>query len=152
VTTKNEVERLADGLSGIAMLYQFRNANGPLYGTLTVSQSYCLRILYAQDARTMGELAEELRVPLSTVTGVIDQLEAKGYVKRVDHPADRRSLQVRLTSRGRKLYRAAHEAFLSNIQPLLDGRSAAEREKLISFLSAAVQAIQGWQQNPVKKA
>ena len=54
----------------------------------------------------MGELAALLEVRLSTMTGVIDQLEGKGLVERADHPEDRRSLQVRLTSDGRQHYQS----------------------------------------------
>ena len=146
-----DVIRLDDTLNGIADLYQFRSLSRPLYGPLTVSQSYCLRILYFKDARTMSELAAELRVRLSTITGVIDQLEVKKLVERVDHPEDRRSLHVRLTPRGRNLYRAAHEAFLSYIEPLLASRSKAEREAVLSFLDDVTEAIQGWRQNPRRK-
>jgi len=148
----HDLLRLEDALNGIATLYQFRSLNTPLYGPLTVSQSYCLRILFFNPARTMSELAAELHIRLSTITGVIDQLEEKKLVERVDHPEDRRSLQVRLTSHGRNLYRGAHEAFLSHIEPLLGNQSVAEREKLILFLGHVTAAIRGWQQNPRQKA
>ena len=148
----NDVLRLADALNGIATLYQFRSPNAALHGNLTVSQCYCLRILYFNKSRTMGELAAELRVRLSTITGVVDQLERKNLVERVPHPEDRRSLQVQLTSRGRTLYRTAHEAFITHIEPLLASRPAAEREKLIGFLGEITQTIRGWQENPRQKA
>lgn len=143
-----DAHRLADALNDIAILYQFRSSNAPLYGTLTVSQSYCLRILYFGKPSTMSELAGRLHVRLSTITGVIDQLEEKSLVERVEHPEDRRSLLVKLTPKGRDLYGAAHQAFLSHIMPLLRNRSAADRERLISFLGEVTEAIRGWQQNP----
>jgi DNA-binding MarR family transcriptional regulator len=152
MTLQEDLTRLDDLLNEIATLYQFRSLNKQLYGTLTVSQSYCLRILYFQGARTMSQLAAELQVRLSTVTGVIDQIEAKGLVERVDHPDDRRSLHVRLTPAGRNLYRAAHEAFLSHLLPLFDGRAAADREKIIGFLADVQESIRGWQKNPRRKA
>src|SRR5262249_17957010 len=118
-----ELDRLADVLNEIAALYQFRDINKRLYGTLTVSQSYCLRVLYFKGARTMTELATELGVRLSTITGVIDQLETRGLAVRTAHPNDRRSLHVALTPKGRKLYQAAHEAFLSHLEPLFHCRT-----------------------------
>jgi DNA-binding MarR family transcriptional regulator len=151
MTIQEDVTRLADVLNGIAALYQFRSLNKKLYGTLTVSQSYCLRILYFQGMRTMSQLAGELQVRLSTITGVIDQLEAKGLVERTDHPEDRRSLHVRLTPKGRNLYRAAHEAFLSHLKPLMDSRPPGERDKLLSFLADVTESIRGWQKNPRRK-
>lgn len=146
-----DAHRLADVLNDIAMLYQFRSSNAPLYGTLTVSQSYCMRLLYFGKPSTMSELAAELHVPLSTITGVVDQLEERDLVERVDHPDDRRSLLVKLKPKGRDLYGAAHEAFLSHIEPLLRNRSAADRERLIAFLSEVTEAIRGWQQNPEQR-
>src|SRR6185436_4010292 len=111
-----------------------------------------LRILYFNGAHTMSELAAALRVRLSTITGVIDQLEDRKLVERIDHPEDRRSLHVQLTTEGRNLYRIGHEAFLTHIDPLFAKRSAAEREKLLGFLEDTMEAIRGWQQNPRQKA
>src|SRR5204862_2157710 len=82
MTIQEDVNRLADALNGIAALYQFRSLISRLYGTLTVSQSYCLRTLYFKGVHTMRDLAAELHVRLSTITGVIDQLERKGFVER----------------------------------------------------------------------
>jgi DNA-binding MarR family transcriptional regulator len=147
-----DLDILADALNRIATLYQFRSLDTKLYGMLTVSQSYCLRILYFQGVRTMSDLASTLQVSVSTITGVIDQLEGKGLVERTDHPEDRRSLRVRLTPKGRNLYRAAHEAFLSYLKPLLDSRSPAERKKQLAFLDEIEQSIRGWQKNVRRKA
>ena len=152
MTIQEDMTRLADILNRIATLYQFRSLNTRLYGTLTVSQSYCLRILYFQGARTMSELAADLHVRLSTITGVIDQLEKKGLVERAAHPEDRRSLHVHLTAEGKNLYHDAHEAFLSHLKPIFDSRPPADREKLLSFLDDVQESIRGWQKNPRRKA
>ena len=141
---------LDDLLNELATLYQFRSLDDRMYGALTVSQSYCLRILYFQGPRAMGELATELDVRVSTMTGIVDQLEARGLVERVDHPDDRRSLHVTLSTKGRTLYHGAHDAFLSHLAPLLDGRSAAARREILDFLGRAIRVIQGWRANPRK--
>ncbi len=151
VADRKDLRRLADTLNALAALYQFRSLEEPLYKALTVSQSYSLRQLYFRGARTMSELAAELQVQLSTMTGVVDQLEAKRLVQRVRHPSDRRSLHVTLTVRGRKLYQAAHEAFLSHLEPLFQGRSPAEREKILSFLADVIQTMHGWRARPYRK-
>lgn len=100
----------------------------------------------------MGELAAGLKVRLSTITGVVDQLEGKDLVVRVAHPEDRRSLKVELTPKGRKLYSTAHTAFLSHLEPLFSARSPEKRQELLSFLAEVTDAIRGWQNNPIKKA
>ncbi|TMF62603.1 MAG: MarR family transcriptional regulator, partial [Chloroflexi bacterium] len=50
----------------------------------------------------MGELAEMLDVSPRTVTGLVDNLERDGLVKRVDDPDDRRSVYAEITDQGRE--------------------------------------------------
>jgi DNA-binding MarR family transcriptional regulator len=145
-----ELQRLDDLLNRLAALYQFRSLDDRLYDALTVSQSYCLRILFFGGTRTMTELAAALDVRVSTMTGVVDQLEERGFVRRVDHPRDRRSVRVELTSKGRALYGKAHEAFLSHLAPLLEHQPAAARQPILEFLAEVIQTIQAWRDNPRK--
>lgn len=151
IKTSNAIAELDEALTDLAKLYQFRSLEERLYGGLTVSQSYCLRDLYFKGPRSMSELAALLGVRLSTMTGVVDQLEGKGLVERVDHPEDRRSLQVRLTSEGKKLYHSAHEAFLAHLAPLVEDRSAAECHRIISFLADVTRTIRGWRESAHRK-
>jgi DNA-binding MarR family transcriptional regulator len=51
---------------------------------------------------TMGELAEMLDITPRTVTGLVDNLERDGLVKRVDDPHDRRSVHAEITDQGRE--------------------------------------------------
>src|SRR5262249_50118527 len=114
IKTETPARALDEALTGLAKLYQFPSLQARSPAGMTVSQNYTLRDLYFKGPRSMSELAGQLGVPLSTMTGVVDQLEGKGYVERMDHPEDRRSLQVRLSPEGRKLYQSAYEAFLSH--------------------------------------
>jgi DNA-binding MarR family transcriptional regulator len=147
---RSDLLLLDERLNALAKLYQFRSLDDPLYRGLTVSQSYVLRRLYFDGPRTMGALANDLDVRLSTMTGVIDQLEEKRLVERVDNPADRRSLDVRITPSGRMRYRQAHEAFLSHLQPLMKGRSSAARREILSFLADVIETVETWRKNPRK--
>jgi DNA-binding MarR family transcriptional regulator len=52
-----------------------------------------------------SEVGKRLIVTRATVTGVVDSLERRGYVRRVPNPADRRSLLVELTPEGRTVVR-----------------------------------------------
>jgi DNA-binding MarR family transcriptional regulator len=148
MAASKDLLKLDDILNDLAKLYQFRSLDDRVYGALTVSQWYSLRLLFFQGARTMGQLAANLGVRLSTMTGVIDQLERRGFVERVDHPEDRRSLRVELTAKGRKLYHAAHQAFLSHLEPLFEGLTPTARKGILDFLAVAVRVIQGWRANP----
>jgi DNA-binding MarR family transcriptional regulator len=51
---------------------------------------------------TQRELADALKVTPRNVTTLVDAMEATGFVKRTDHPSDRRAILVALTPKGRK--------------------------------------------------
>jgi DNA-binding MarR family transcriptional regulator len=53
-----------------------------------------------------NQIAERLIISRATVTGLLDSLEKRGYVRRLPHSSDRRMLLIELTDAGR---RVAHE-------------------------------------------
>jgi DNA-binding MarR family transcriptional regulator len=74
-----------------------------------------MRLTHHPEGRTtMGELAEMLDVSPRTITGLVDNLERDGLVRRVDDPGDRRSVYAEITPQGRErvkaLWRQAAEA------------------------------------------
>jgi DNA-binding MarR family transcriptional regulator len=84
---------------------------------------------------TMGELSQRLMVSGGNVTGITDQLEAEGLVKRTAHPADRRAFAVQLTPAGRRLFRrmaAVHEQW---VVELFAGWSAEEKAQVYALLA-----------------
>jgi len=56
----------------------------------------------AGEAVPLGELAEQCACVRSNITQLVDRLEADKLVRRVDDPADRRSLRAEITPLGRK--------------------------------------------------
>jgi DNA-binding MarR family transcriptional regulator len=58
----------------------------------------------------MGEISNRLMVTTGNITGLTDELEADGLVERAADPHSRRASLVRLTPKGRKLFRAAAKA------------------------------------------
>lgn len=69
------------------------------YG-LTVVQSMVLAFLSDADGVTSAELGARTQLDSATLTGIIDRLEAAGYVRRGKHPSDRRAVLVLLTEEG----------------------------------------------------
>ena len=51
----------------------------------------------------MTDIAERLILSPGGITKVIDRLEAKGYVKRLPQPGDRRATVLELTSTGKDI-------------------------------------------------
>jgi DNA-binding MarR family transcriptional regulator len=56
--------------------------------------------LHHQGPMTQRELSQALRCSPRNVTGLLDALQATGFVAREPHPTDRRATLVRLTARG----------------------------------------------------
>jgi DNA-binding MarR family transcriptional regulator len=83
---------------------------------------------------TMGELSQRMMVTGGNVTGITDQLEAEGLVRRAAHPADRRAFAVRLTARGRRQFRrmaAVHERW---VVELFAGWNARQKDAIYTML------------------
>lgn len=56
----------------------------------------CLDMVFLEGAVTAGQIAKHTRLTTGAVTGLIDRLERKGYVERVQDPKDRRKVVVRI--------------------------------------------------------
>jgi DNA-binding MarR family transcriptional regulator len=59
------------------------------------------------------ELAEEARVSKQAMMAIVDDLESRGYVRRIADPTDTRAKLVRLTTRGRSAAAECRRAVLS---------------------------------------
>jgi DNA-binding MarR family transcriptional regulator len=69
---------------------------------LTESRLQILTYLYTAPGHqmTLGALAEAQNVAPRTITGLIDNLERDGFVRRIPDPSDRRSVRAHLTNEG----------------------------------------------------
>jgi len=67
---------------------------------VTPVQVGLLFFLQKNDGSSLTQISQGLMLENPTVTGLIDRLEKLGYVKRSDHPSDRRVYLVYLTEKG----------------------------------------------------
>src|SRR5215831_16178756 len=63
---------------------------------MNVTDHKCADILERHGPMTAGELAERTGLTTGAITGVIDRLEAAGFVRRARDPGDRRRVVVEL--------------------------------------------------------
>lgn len=70
---------------------------------VTPIQVMLLFFLQKNDGSSLTQISQGLMLENPTVTGLIDRLEKLGYVKRSDHPNDRRVYLVHLTEKGKKV-------------------------------------------------
>lgn len=72
---------------------------------VSIPQVLCLNFLHDSNnyQATQGEIRKFLNLNSSTVSGIINRLEKKGYLARLPKTGDRRVVNIALTSAGDKL-------------------------------------------------
>jgi DNA-binding MarR family transcriptional regulator len=75
--------------------------------SITSAQLNCLLALYENGPLPPSQVAKRMMVKSSTVTGVVDRLESKGFVKRERNSPDRRIINIQLTEDGKKIVEIA---------------------------------------------
>ena len=89
---------------------------------LTVAQYNVLNVLAGRPAGlSQRELGDVLVVDRSNVTGLVDRMGRAGWVRREDHPDDRRIYRVRLTPAGRRLHETAAERYAAVVTQITRG-------------------------------
>jgi DNA-binding MarR family transcriptional regulator len=97
----------------------------------TLAQARLAARIAAEGSR-ITELAESAQVTKQTASGLVDQLEALGYVERVPDPADARARLVRMARRGRRaqaLARQVEARILARWADHLGERGMAQLER-----------------------
>ena len=72
------------------------------YG-ITGPQLWVLKTISLNGNLALGDLGKRMYLHPSTITGLIDVMERKGYVARVRDQEDRRVVKVQLTPKGQRL-------------------------------------------------
>jgi len=97
---------------------------------VTVPQMLCLYCLQREGALTLSSLANQVNLSFSTVNGIVDRLEAKGWAKRERSTIDHRRVYVTLTDTGCEL--------TNNAPSLLQDRFSAALRQLPELEQIAI--------------
>lgn len=109
---------------------------------LSATESEVLNLLGLEGSRTAGRIARVTGLSSGTITGVLDRLEERGYIRRERDHTDRRKVVVTadpdaLTRVGRIFDR--HEQTLATV---LGEYQADQLENVAEFLARLTQAAQ----------
>lgn len=108
---------------------------------LTLPQYYILTLLEVKDGRPLKELANRLSCTRADMTGIVDTMEKKDLVTRRLNHADRRSLLIKLTEKGRSILQATpslEKMFAGCCCDALPADEAGELNRLLKKLSDRV--------------
>ena len=87
---------------------------------LTPSQFDVIATLGDTDGFTCSELSAYTLVTKGTLTGVLDRLVAKGLIRRDSVKGDRRCIKIRLTEKGKAMFRHTFAAHIAFIKPFFE--------------------------------
>lgn len=115
--------------------------DGPV-GELSGSEFLACSVLGRKGKCTMSQLAQECGLALSSMTGVVNRLVARGCVKRIrDDEEDRRKVFVELDRKGEKIYQDLLESEMEMIITMMEALKPQEQETLLDALGKALASL-----------
>lgn len=95
-------------------------------GQLTAPQRIVMQVLFHSEGMSLKELCAQVALSHSTVSGIVDRLQAKGMVARSADSADRRLTHIAVTAVVRQFMQ--HQAPRLTAQPLLEALSTLSEQ------------------------
>lgn len=102
-----------------------------------------LAVLYARRSRglTAGQLGAAVRTSSGSVTTMIDALERERLVVRQPHPSDGRSVVIKLTAKGERLFRGCAQLQHERVVEVLEQLGSQRGRDLLHLLVEAGNAL-----------
>lgn len=135
-------EDLYEALNQLVRVYQFRDRDRICCYDVSVTQCYAVETLVKKGALRLQVLAEEMFLDKSTASRVIDTLERKGYVSRVEDDEDRRAVRIQATDSGRELYAKIRADLIAEERAMIENLSAEARQGALSLLRQITRATE----------
>ena len=105
------------------------------------SEIAVLDTLGAEGPMTMGVIAARVRMPLSTVTRVVDRLVGRELVQRERPEDNRRVVRVALALAGHATYQAALRSRIAGAQRMLRRLTKEEQRELVRLVRKIADSI-----------
>lgn len=118
-------------------LFRPYGLSGAQYNLLNV-------VAETEDGVSQRELSDRLVVDRSNITGLLDRMEAAGWVQRRDHPGDRRAYRVQLTAAGRSLWREVTPHYLAVVAQVTRGVTRSRQSEMVATLRQLEKAAIAW--------
>lgn len=140
-TPTEEELALAEGVFGMFQL--FRSVAQRAAQAVDVGSGERARILWGlkSGACRAGQLAQQAKISPSTITEIVEGLEADGLVRRETDASDRRGVNVALTADGRRQLQRFENAAAIALAESLSSLTAAQRLRIRQAFADLRQAI-----------
>ncbi|OZB33249.1 MAG: hypothetical protein B7X47_04850 [Ferrovum sp. 34-44-207] len=97
---------------------------------LTTGQFDVIATLGNTAGMSCGEIGEKTLMVKGTLTGVLDRLEVKGMIVRVENPKDKRSTLIKLTELGEKTFNTTFQPHLEYLSQVFGQLSDKELQEI----------------------
>ncbi|MFD9909180.1 MarR family winged helix-turn-helix transcriptional regulator [Streptomyces sp. NPDC059063] len=126
------------GRENSAVTVMFHSAIAARQG-LNATESKTLDLLERDGPLTAKDLAQRTGLAPASVTGLVDRLENKGFVRRVKHPTDKRRVLVELRKEKLAALAETFEDWGREVGELYEEFTTEELETVIRFLTGAAE-------------
>lgn len=116
---------------------------------VTRSQWWVLAHLARRDGMTQSDLAQDLEVGKAALGGLIDRLEAGGFVQRRPDAVDRRVKRIYLNSTGTRMLKEMQLRSYEMSERILEGLSEEQRQDLTDMLGLVKRNLRDIQQEAI---
>ena len=114
---------------------------------ITGPQLWALKTISQNESLYLSELGKRMYLHPSTITGLIDRLEKKGYVERSRDQKDRRVIYVQLTPKGKRIVKKAPNPIQGK---MIYGLRKLKAEELNSIYDSALKLVEIMEAQNVK--
>ena len=101
---------------------------------LSVAEMHTLVAIGRHEPKTMGTIAGELLVNVSTLSIAVNKLEKKGYAERIRTQEDRRIVRISLTDKGRSALDLHEKFYFDMVEEACGDMDEAEKKLFIQSL------------------
>lgn len=119
--------------NNILRIEEFALKSAP-FNDLSITEMHTIEAIGIEKARTMSEVALDLKITVGTLTTAINKLIKKGYVNRRRIEEDRRVVLIRLTHKGEKAFDSHAQFHTDMIKSIIQELPETEETVLITAL------------------
>lgn len=104
------------------------------FDDLSIKEFHTIEAIGLHDEKISSEVAKSLSITVGTLTVAINNLEKKGYVERIRDASDRRVVKLKLTNKGRLVFRVHQHFHKQMVMAVMQGLDDQEQDVLIKAL------------------
>lgn len=108
---------------------------------LTVPQIMCLFELFEKGVMTLSLLSKSVHLSMSTLVGVIDRMEEKGFVQRTRDLKDRRIIFISITNKGTEFVASSPYLLHNSLNNKLKNLTEVEQLNLANCVDVLVNLL-----------